>query len=452
MRKKHTFLKLLVFVIVGISVAANIVVLAALFSNADLCSQLRNVRDKWLPRANNDLPGGWNRVDTNGPSENKELAKQMKELESLAYLSGSRAAPGGESVVHYDEGYAYDGYNLYNSAHAPEAMLLDMTGGVVHQWSISVEDVWPDFDPEEDAWGHTCWRRVHLYPNGDLLGIFVGVGLVKLDKDSNLLWAYRSVAHHDVDVAPDGTIYLLTRKAGVDPRFHAKKPMLIDYVTVLDPDGNLIRNISLLDAFENSAYVSVIGRIKKLVRLMNGYGDIFHTNAITVLDGTLSDKIPAFRRGNLLLSPLFPEMICVLDVETETIVWGYAAGGTWFLQHEPTVMDSGNILLFDNRGDRGNSRVVEFNPMTGESEWVFTGSEERRFYSETCGTCQRLPNGNTLITESEAGRVFEVTPDKLIVWEFVSPHRTGEKSELVATLFDMHRVETETVAGWLQPE
>jgi hypothetical protein len=255
-----------------------------------------------------------------------------------------------------------------------------------------------------------------------------------------------------VDVAPDGTIYLLTRKAGVDPRFHAKKPMLIDYVTVLDPDGNLIRNISLLDAFENSAYVSVIGRIKKLVRLMNGYGDIFHTNAITVLDGTLSDKIPAFRRGNLLLSPLFPEMICVLDVETETIVWGYAAGGTWFLQHEPTVMDSGNILLFDNRGDRGNSRVVEFNPMTGESEWVFTGSEERRFYSETCGTCQRLPNGNTLITESEAGRVFEVTPDKLIVWEFVSPHRTGEKSELVATLFDMHRVETETVAGWLQPE
>ena len=238
MRKKHTFLKSVVFIVVGLSVAANIVVLAAMFSNADLCGELRNIRNKWLPRANNALPGGWNRVSTTDPSDDKELAKQMKKLESLAYLSGSRSAPGGESVVHYDEGYAYDGYSFYNSAHAPEAMLLDMNGTIVHKWSITVKDVWPDFEPEDGAWGHTCWRRVHLYPNGDLLGIFVGVGLVKLDKDSNLLWAYSGVAHHDVDVAPDGTIYLLTRKAGVDPQFHAKKPMLIDYVTELDPDGN----------------------------------------------------------------------------------------------------------------------------------------------------------------------------------------------------------------------
>ena len=33
---------------------------------------------------------------------------------------------------------------------------------------------------------------------------------------------------------------------------------------------------------------------------------------------------------------------------------------------------------------------------------------------------QRLPNGNTLITESDAGRVFEVTEGGDIVWEFVN--------------------------------
>ena len=91
------------------------------------------------------------------------------------------------------------------------------------------------------------------------------------------------------------------------------------------------------------------------------------------------------------------------------------------MQHEPSALDNGNILIFDNRGDNGDSRVVEFDPLTNKSEWVFTGSDERRFYTETCGTCQRLPNGNTLITESEAGRAFEVSPNKLIVWEFVSP-------------------------------
>ena len=36
---------------------------------------------------------------------------------------------------------------------------------------------------------------------------------------------------------------------------------------------------------------------------------------------------------------------------------------------------------------------------------------------------QRLPNGNTLITEGSDGRVFEVTPDHEIVWEFISPYK-----------------------------
>ena len=34
---------------------------------------------------------------------------------------------------------------------------------------------------------------------------------------------------------------------------------------------------------------------------------------------------------------------------------------------------------------------------------------------------QRLPNGNTLICEGPSGRVFEVTADKELVWEFVNP-------------------------------
>jgi hypothetical protein len=66
----------------------------------------------------------------------------------------------------------------------------------------------------------------------------------------------------------------------------------------------------------------------------------------------------------------------------------------------------------------------------------------------TCGTGQRLPNGNTLITESDNGRAFEVTKDKEIVWEYVSPHRAGEKNELIASLFHVDRVEPDQVK-WL---
>ena len=61
-------------------------------------------------------------------------------------------------------------------------------------------------------------------------------------------------------------------------------------------------------------------------------------------------------------------------------------------------------------------------------------------FSKTLGSCQRLPNGNTLITESENGRALEVTRDKRVVWEFYNPHRAGARGELVAVLFEMLRL------------
>jgi hypothetical protein len=435
-------------------VLVTIAVVLLILSDVDFCAKLRDVRNRVLARSEEKTPEGWNRVPAHmqEPTTDAELAEQKRKLESLAYLSGSRWAPGQQSVVHYDVGYAYDGFNLYNSAHAPEALLIDMNGKTVHRWSRTAAEVWPDFEPEADEWGHTCWRRVYLYPNGDLLAMFVGVGLIKLDRHSNLLWAYRSVAHHDVTVAPDGSIFVLTRKAKVDPQYNRHKPILEDFVTQLDPDGNELRSISVLKALENSSFAPAIARIKKKMQWLGGYGDILHTNAIEVLDGTLADRIPAFRAGNLLLSPLFPEMICVMDLDTEKIVWVLSGGGLWHLQHEPSVLENGNILIFDNTGNRGDSRIVEFDPMTREPTWIFAGSEERPFSTRTCGTCQRLPNGNTMITESEAGRALEVTPDRLIVWEFISPHRSGEKNELVATLFDVQRIESSVVARWLTQE
>ena len=44
------------------------------------------------------------------------------------------------------------------------------------------------------------------------------------------------------------------------------------------------------------------------------------------------------------------------------------------------------------------------------------------FFSPHMGGAQRLPGGNTLISEGNKGFVFEVTPDGDIVPEFISPH------------------------------
>jgi hypothetical protein len=98
------------------------------------------------------------------------------------------------------------------------------------------------------------------------------------------------------------------------------------------------------------------------------------------------------------------------------------------------------MLLFDNCGQRNQSTIWEFNPVTREVYWYYRGNSRHPFFSAVCGTAQRLPNGNTLITESDNGRVFEVTRDKEIVWEFYNPHRAGEDDEYIAMVPEMVRL------------
>ena len=43
------------------------------------------------------------------------------------------------------------------------------------------------------------------------------------------------------------------------------------------------------------------------------------------------------------------------------------------------------------------------------------------FYSTAVSSSERQPNGNTMICEGSPGRIFEVTPNKEIVWEYINP-------------------------------
>jgi hypothetical protein len=74
-----------------------------------------------------------------------------------------------------------------------------------------------------------------------------------------------------------------------------------------------------------------------------------------------------------------------------------------------------------------SNRVAEFDP-AGRKVWEITNDDFPDFpnlLQDPCGA-QRLPNGNTVITSyaSKAGqvRLFEVTPDKKVVWV----HRNDE--------------------------
>jgi len=124
---------------------------------------------------------------------------------------------------------------------------------------------------------------------------------------------------------------------------------------------------------------------------------------------------------------------------------GTAADQRLFSQHDvhwipPGLPGEGHLLLFNNgrhRPDGDYSSVEETIPPVDEGgryirqagaafgpakpAWSYTAPEKSRFYSMHISGAQRLPNGNTLICSGAGGTIFEVTPDKNVVWKYVNP-------------------------------
>ena len=100
-----------------------------------------------------------------------------------------------------------------------------------------------------------------------------------------------------------------------------------------------------------------------------------------------------------------------------------------FDKNNPNQLENGNILIFDNGTQRLHdshtySRVIEVEPQSKKIVWEYHDNPAYNFYSAFISGAQRLPNGNTLITEGLNGRIFEVTVQGEVVWEYVSPYFT----------------------------
>lgn len=406
---------------------------------------IRQTRNRLSPTPSK-RNGIWHRAGdaAGGQRFSKEQQDALSKLPSLPYLQGYSSAPAVANVTIHDERSAHDGLNFVVSADAPKAFLMDMKGKVLHTWRKTYDEVWPGRSDEplaQDVY-KTYWRRAYLLPNGDLLAIFMDLGLIKLDRDSNLLWAYQGRCHHDLFVDDAGSVHVLTRERTrrADLRLESWTTIgaiLEDFISILSPEGKETRRVSVVDSFLNSAYAPFLEHIKAA-------SDILHTNSLRPIP---ADKHAIFKNGQVIISMREIHALAAVDLQQERVTW--ASTGMWKYQHEPRLLSSGNVLLFDNRGNHGMSRAIEFNPLTQEVAWSYQGTPAESFHSREAGSIQRLPNGNTLITESEKGRGFEVTPGGKIVWEFLNPHRTGEQKELIAALYDVVRVDPKQ-CDWLE--
>jgi hypothetical protein len=337
--------------------------------------------------------------------ENPEL-NRLEQLQTLGYVDGTideNAQLRGVDV--HDRDRVWPGVNFYSSRIRTSARLIDNEGRELHIWSY----------PGEDGWEHA-----ELLPNGDVIVVANQRSIFKLDKHSNLLWRLDIDAHHDLAVHPSGDIYALTNEEKFRPEIHPDVPVIEDFIQILTPDGKPRSRFSLLDAIRSSEYGFLLASPQSLpsdrregqrLRL-----DMLHTNHIQIFDGSLANRSPLFGEGNILVSMRTINTIAIIDPHNRAVLWAWGPTNL-YRQHHPTLLPTGTILLFDN--GRARSQIIEVDPLTFEVVWRYAPAGG--FLSRYRGSAQRLPNGNTLVTESDRGYVFEVSPDHDIVWRFANP-------------------------------
>ncbi|MFQ6102731.1 MAG: arylsulfotransferase family protein [Candidatus Glassbacteria bacterium] len=145
--------------------------------------------------------------------------------------------------------------------------------------------------------------------------------------------------------------------------------------------------------------------------------DVLHSNTIEVIE---TARKGFWKQGDMLICIRELNLIAVIDPDIEEVVW------SWGMKdldkpHQPSVLPNGNIIVFDNGAERRFSRIVEVDPEQKSIVWTYKGNPSNSFFSKSRGGCQKLGNGNVLITETNKGRVFEVTTDGQVVWSFYNP-------------------------------
>jgi hypothetical protein len=345
-------------------------------------------------------------------------------------------------VVRHDVAAAQAGVTLYSSGHDQRAFLMDMDGKVLHEWSMPFSRLWDETAavraPQSDD--HIYIEKAHVFPNGDLLALYVavgdtpwGYGLAKLDRDSNVIWKYLGHAHHDFDIDAAGNIHALAQEISNQPLpgfDYLRPPRIDDFLVELSPDGKEIGKTWLTGALALSPAGRRLNMATWYARA--GSGDYLHTNSVDIIDRPIPG-VAASRPGQALLSFREINAVGLVDQQSQRVVW--LSAGSWMRQHDADLLPNGHILLFDNEGDPsgdGASRVMEIDPANQAVVWSYHGKPDAPLESIVRSSQDRLANGNTLIVESDAGRVIEVTPGGKIVWEFINPVRgAGDKIPII---------------------
>ena len=318
-------------------------------------------------------------------------------------------------LIHYAPQHCYRGYTLLTTNGGNYVNLIDMEGRLCHQWYLT-ERVGYGYLLSN---GHLLLRTVSARAGGRRSDAGPRAGaIIELDWNGVEVWRYENpMLHHDFARLPNGNTLVLLFEP-LAPELAAQvqggasggdgaEEMLGDLVEEITPAGETVyswRSWEHLDPAED------------VICHLENREEWTHQNSLTVTPE--GDFIVSFRRT---------DTVGIVERDSGRFKWKWGPGEISH-QHYPYRLENGNILLFDNGCHRPGptfSRALEVNPDSSEIVWEYLGDPPISFYSFHISGAERLPNGNTLICEGAPGRIFEVTPQQEIVWEYVNPIFTG---------------------------
>jgi alkaline phosphatase D len=306
-----------------------------------------------------------------------------------------------------------DCYRLISSRNLEAAHLLTPKGRYIHSWFHQHTD---EQTSGFGGFGMT-WHYAGMLPNGNLMAIIKDEMIIELDWNSNLVWKAKLRAHHDFVRTKEGHTIVVSRKDTDNP-WQAGKKLAMDELVEFDQNGTGIWHWKYEDHLDEFKQF-----VNQPLPPHKSFKDWPHINTCEIIpENPSAQKDDRFKSGNLLLCGRHSNTIFVVEKESGEVVWAWGPGEIEG-PHLPTMLENGNILIYDNgrhlkEKARGYTRIIELDPLKEKIVWQYTGSPKKSFFSPSRGSANRLQNGNTLIAESDSGHLFEITSNGEIVWEY----------------------------------
>jgi hypothetical protein len=360
---------------------------------------------------------------------------------------------GDDSTPFCSEIYSFDINPLPDYFPSTDNLFIDET---LYQDGVTVMDIESlNFSGGVDRFGTPIWfvdknlfdirfTFTHFLPNGNVIGFEPNKGY-EIDLNGNRIFETPDdySLHHDFIKTSKSTYFLIS--ATIEDQYCPEEcndmlpdeiPWQGDIFREFDQDGNEIWSWSTFDYYDlteyNPYYVEIYTG--------NFEMDWTHSNSVFFDENTES----------VFVSIRNLSWITKIDYASKDLIWNL--GETDFMneiyfdvdlnfsqQHSVQVLDNGNLLFFDNHRyltpELSRCMELSYDETDYSVEIVWEHQLPENMFSGSRGECDRLENGNTLITAGRSGHILEVTPDHEIAW-----HLEFDNGEVFTSSYRSERI------------